>query len=105
MTYAFLEGVNLISVIQGIIDYINENQDEEDHDDSDDEYYEGRIKTIFEELIQLLLQSVDDNIEVMFFFRTCFFNFNLHMKDMKKTLGAIGHVFSEAMGQDEEGDE
>lgn len=105
MTYTFLDGVSMISVIQGMMDYINENQDQEDHDDSDDEYYEGRIKTIFEELIQLLLQSIDDNIEVMFFFRTCFFNFTLHMKDMKSTIGALGHVFSQVMGTEAEEDE
>ena len=79
-------------IIQGMIDYIQENKEDQDENESDDEYYENRIKKILSELLSFLMESFNEKIELMFFFKTCFINFDLGIKNFRKILLALGKV-------------
>ena len=75
--YEYFQQLGVTSVLEELINYINENQAEDDQDESDQEYPETRIKEFLGEIIGFMMECFHERMEVMFFFKTCFLNFDL----------------------------
>lgn len=54
------EQIGIIPMIHSIIDFINENRDEDDHDDEDDEYVGERVKVMIAEITSFVMESFND---------------------------------------------
>ena len=91
--------------------YIHDNQTEEDGeaDEDEDVDFSDRMRSYLREIIKFLLECFNERFQILFYFRTCFFNFDLKLSDFWKTLYAFGkaiqkHQFDEN-GENNEGNE
>lgn len=97
--------IGVVNFIEEIMSYIHDNQDENDEADEDqDQEYSERMKTYLREIIKFLLDCFNERFQILFFFKTCFFNFDLKMNELRRTLYAFGKTVKKHQN-DEEGDE
>lgn len=62
-------------------------------DEEDERYAESRVEEFVEEITEFLVDCFDKRVELMLFFKTCFINFDISLKDFRDTLFAIGQAF------------
>lgn len=53
------------------------------------------LKKYMRDIISILLDCFDEKLEVMFFFKTCFFNIELDFKQLRKTLLAVAKTYEQ----------
>ena len=92
--------LGLNSTIMEIIQYILEHKDVDDVDPDDNEDYDSRIIKLLKEIIGFILMNFGERMEFMFFFKTCFFNFDFILKDLRKVLYVLGKVFNQMEKED-----
>jgi len=71
--------------LKEMIKYIQDKKTFEDEDEDDNNSIEEYVLGILEELFGFLMEYDDDSFEVMVFFKTCFLNFDLKIKDMRQS--------------------
>ena len=78
-----------------MMEFIRSNKTEEEHDEDDNNLLEENIKLMFEQLLGFFMNYVDDEVELMFFFKSCFMNFDLSIKDLRKLFYGLGKVYAD----------
>jgi hypothetical protein len=87
------ESVGINEIFTEMIEFINDQISDDDRDDEDERYPETRVKEFIEEITEFLLDCFEERVEFMLFFKTCFINFDLTLKDFRDTLFALGQAF------------
>jgi hypothetical protein len=87
------ESVGINEIFTDMIEFINDQITDADRDDEDERYPDTRVKEFIEEITEFLLDCFEERVEFMLFFKTCFINFDLNIKDFRDTLFALSQAF------------
>ncbi|CDW78300.1 calmodulin-like protein 3 [Stylonychia lemnae] len=103
---SIFESIMIKEVLNGMIEFVNENIDDDDKDEEDEKYPENRVDEFIEEICQFTLECFDERMEIMFFFKNCCLSFNLLLKEFRRTLFALGKAYQKVNpASDDEGED
>lgn len=86
-------------LLRDMMEFVNENL--EDGEEEVDKWSESPI--FIQEFGRFIVEFLKEKVELIFFFKNCFFSLEFFIKDLKETIIAICQVLSGAGAGNEEG--